>query len=57
MSYEAALAEAERIVGRIQNGEIPVDELTREVGRATELLAALRQRLLKAEAEVDKLLE
>ena len=55
IAYEEALAEVEAILGRIQREEIAVDELAKEVRRATELIAACKERLLKAEKEVDEI--
>ncbi len=57
IAYEEALAEIEAILGRIQREEITVDTLAREVRRATELIASCKERLLKAEAEVNKIVE
>lgn len=55
IAYEEALAEVEAILGRIQREEIAVDDLAKEVRRATELIAACKERLLKAEKEVDEI--
>ncbi|MCM1150831.1 MAG: exodeoxyribonuclease VII small subunit [Alistipes sp.] len=57
MTYEEAMACVEEIVGRIQREEVSVDRLAAEVERATELLETCRARLLKAEAEVNKIVE
>ena len=57
ISYEEATARGEEIVGRIQREEVSVGELAAEVERATKLIAECRARLLKTEAEVDKILE
>ncbi len=56
IGYEEAMTRVEEILGRIQREEVTVDELADEVGRATELIAACKARLLKAEAEVNKML-
>ena len=55
IAYEEALAEVEAILGRIQREEIAVDDLAKEVRRATELIATCKERLLKAEKEVDEI--
>ena len=55
IAYEEALAEVENILGRIQREEITVDALAKEVRRATELIASCRQRLLKAEEDVNEI--
>lgn len=57
IAYEEAMAEVERILERIQQQEVSVDELSREVGRAAALIASCRERLLKAEQEVTEILE
>ena len=57
IAYEEALAEVEAILGRIQREEIAVDDLAKEVRRATELIAACKERLLKAEKEVDEIVD
>lgn len=56
-TYAEALAEVEQILDRIQREEISVDDLSKEVERATELIADCKARLHKAEEEVGKILE
>lgn len=56
-SYAEATAEIERILARFRNEEIAVDELAAEVRRATELIALCKERLMKTEAEIEKILE
>lgn len=51
------MTRVEEILGRIQREEVTVDSLAAEIKRATELIAACKARLLKAETEVDKILE
>ena len=57
LSYAAAMAEIEQILGRFRNEELSVDDLTKEVTRATELISLCKERLLKAEQSVKKVLE
>lgn len=57
LSYAAAMAEIEQILGRFRNEELSVDDLTKEVKRATELISRCKERLLKAEQSVKKVLE
>lgn len=57
LSYEEAMTQVEEILGRIQREEVTVDTLAAEIRRATQLIAACKARLAKAEAEVDKMLE
>lgn len=56
-TYTEAVAEIERILARFRNEEMDVDSLAAEVKRATELIAACKERLRKAEEEVNKILE
>lgn len=57
MTYAAAMAEIEKILARFRDQEMDVDSLAEEVRRATELIALCKERLLKAETEVKKVLE
>lgn len=57
LSYAVAMAEIEQILGRFRNEELSVDDLTKEVKRATELITLCKERLLKAEQSVKKVLE
>ncbi len=57
LTYEEAMTRVEEILGRIQREEVTVDSLAAEIKRATELIAACKARLLKAESEVDKILK
>ena len=52
-----AMAELEKILGRLRSEEMNVDGLAAEVKRATELIASCKARLRKAEADVNKVLE
>lgn len=55
--YTEAMTEIEQILGRLRDEEMDVDRLAAEVKRATELIAACKQRLHKAEEEVAKILQ
>ena len=57
LTYAAAMAEIEKILGRLRSEEMNVDGLAAEVKRATELIASCKARLRKAEADVNKVLE
>ncbi len=56
-SYTEAIAEIERILGRFRSEEMDVDSLAAEVRRATELIAVCKDKLRKAEEEVNNILE
>ena len=57
VTYAEAMAEIEKILGRLRSEEMNVDGLAAEVKRATELIASCKARLHKAEEEVSKILE
>lgn len=57
ITYTEAMHEIEAILGRFRNEEMDVDRLAAEVKRATELIACCKERLLRAESEVKKILE
>ncbi len=44
-SYEAALEELEQLVGRIESGQLPLDQMLASYQRGATLLAFCRQRL------------
>lgn len=56
LSYEAALQELELLVGRLESGELPLDQLLAQYQRGAELLAMCRARLVAVEDQV-KLLD
>ncbi len=56
VSYEAALAELDRLVQQMEAGQMPLDQLLDGYRRGAELLAFCRQRLAVVEAQV-KVLE
>ncbi|NML13997.1 exodeoxyribonuclease VII small subunit [Azohydromonas caseinilytica] len=55
-SYEDALAELERLVQAMEDGQLPLDRLLESYKRGAELLALCRGRLQAVEEQV-KLLE
>lgn len=57
LTYAEAMAEIEKILGRLRSEEMNVDGLAAEVKRATDLIASCKARLRKAEADVNKVLE
>ena len=56
ISYAEALTEMESILGKIENEELDVDELSSTVKRVSYLMKICRQKLSKTEAEVEKIL-
>jgi exodeoxyribonuclease VII small subunit len=55
-SYEDALAELERLVQRMEDGQLPLDQLLDSYRRGAELLETCRARLAAIEEQV-KVLE
>ncbi len=51
-SYEAALDELEQLVGRIENGQMPLEQLLTGYQRGALLLAFCRDRLEAVENQV-----
>lgn len=51
-SYEAAMAELETLVGRLDSGDMPLDELLAGYQRGTVLLQWCRERLQAVEDQV-----
>lgn len=57
MNYGEAMAEIERILASLQEENADVDTLAERVKRASELIAACRAKLRKAESDVNAILE
>ena len=57
LTYGEATAQIEKLLARLRSEEMDVDTLAAEVKRATELIASCKERLRKAEEEVNKILE
>jgi exodeoxyribonuclease VII small subunit len=51
-SYEEALAELERLVQRMEDGQLPLDQMLDGYRRGAELLEQCRTRLAAVEAQV-----
>ncbi len=54
ISYSEAVAEVEAILARLQAEEMPIDELSEQVKRATSLIKLCRERLTQVEREVNE---
>ncbi len=57
LTYEEATSQIEQILAKLRNNTISVDELSKEVKLATELITLCRERLTKSEEEIKKILE
>ncbi|MDZ4751977.1 MAG: exodeoxyribonuclease VII small subunit [Flavobacteriales bacterium] len=56
-NYTAAFEELQQIVSEIEEGEITVDELSKKVKRATELIRFCKSKLSATEEDVQKILK
>jgi len=56
-SYNAAMTEVEQILDVLSKNDPDVDELTRQVKRATELLQACKQKLYETDVEIQAVFE
>ena len=54
--YEEAVQQLEDIVARMENDEIDVDTMTRQLAKAKQLIALCRAKLTKADDEIQKIL-
>ena len=57
MSYKEAIEEIEKILRSLREEQNSIDTLSERVARATELIALCREKLRKAENDVNKVLE
>lgn len=57
INYTDAFEELQSIVTEIEQGEISVDELSKKVKRATQLIKICRKKLTTTEEDVNKILE
>jgi len=57
ISYKEAVTEIEKILSKIEEGDLDVDELTKNVKRVTELIKICKEKLSKTESEVTKILD
>ncbi len=54
--YEEAVQQLEDIVARMENDEIDVDTMARQLAKAKQLIALCRAKLTKADDEIKKIL-
>jgi len=57
IKYDAAVAEIEEILEKIEEGDLGVDELAEKVNRVSQLLKICRDRLHATEEQINKILE
>ncbi len=55
-TYTQAMGRLEKIVSRIDNDELEIDELAEMIEEANEIIAFCNDKLTKADREIEKLL-
>ena len=56
MKYEAAMAELQTIVSKMENDELDIDQLSEQLKRAQELIKLCKDKLTKTDEEIKKIL-
>ena len=56
IKYEAALAELQTIVRKMENDELDIDEMSVQLKRAQELIKLCKDKLTKTDEEIKKIL-
>ena len=54
--YEAAIAELQTIVRKMENDEFDIDQMAEQLKRAQELIQLCKAKLTKTDAEIKKIL-
>lgn len=57
ISYSSALKELEKILDQIENDDLDVDDLTDSLKKASTLLKFCKEKLYKADTEIQKILD
>ena len=56
IKYEAAFAELQTIVRRMENDELDIDQMSEQLKRAQNLIKLCKEKLTKAEEDIHKIL-
>ena len=56
IKYEAALAELQTIVNKMENDELDIDQMSDQLKRAQELIKLCKDKLTKTDEEIKKIL-
>ena len=56
IKYEAAFAELQSIVNKMENDELDIDQLSEQLKRAQELIKLCKDKLAKTDEEIKKIL-
>ncbi len=57
ISYQEAMNQINSILEKLNNEELDIDALSKEIKKATELITLCKQKLRTAQDEIDKLFE
>lgn len=57
VNYEKAMTDLESIVKKMESGELDIDVLSSELKKAKELIKLCKDKLMKTEEEIQKILE
>jgi exodeoxyribonuclease VII small subunit len=57
ITYQKAVQKLEQIVDRLENGELDIDMMTEQLKEAQHLIKYCKDKLTKADGEINKLLE
>ena len=56
INYEAAVNELEQIVGKMENDELDIDQMSLHLKRAQDLIKFCKDKLTKTDEEIQKIL-
>jgi len=56
MKYEAAIAELQTIVHKMENDELDIDQMGEQLKRAQQLIKLCKDKLTKTDGEIKKIL-
>ena len=56
IKYEAALAELQTIVHKMENDELDIDQMSEQLKRAQDLIKLCKDKLTKTDEEIKKIL-
>ena len=56
LKYEAAFAELQSIVNKMENDELDIDQLSEQLKRTQELIKLCKDKLTKTDEEIKKIL-
>jgi len=55
-TYTESIRELEEILERVENGELDVDDLTKEITKASAIIKSCKDKLYKTDEEIKKIL-